>query len=49
MVYDNSTGNLIPIKSINKNYMYTSIGKRGNDWLEVAFSGRIGFVYKPSI
>ena len=46
-VYENSTGNLIPNGSINKNHMYTSTGKLGNDWLEVAFSERICFVYKP--
>src|SRR5690606_18089918 len=44
-VYDNSTGKLIEIGKIFKGEKYRVIRQYG-DWMEILFSGRIGYVYK---
>ncbi|WP_243292796.1 N-acetylglucosaminidase [Bacillus sp. FJAT-47783] len=47
-VYDNSTGKLISFGIIKENKKYPIIADYGN-WLQVDFSGRIGYVYKPAV
>ncbi|WP_111645036.1 SH3 domain-containing protein [Paranoxybacillus vitaminiphilus] len=44
-VYDNSTGSLVHIATIQKGQSYPIIESSGN-WYKIAISGRIGYVYK---
>lgn len=44
-VFDNSTGKLIQIGTIKKDVIYPVIRKTGR-WMEILFSGRIGYVYE---
>lgn len=45
IVYDNSTGSLIPFAVISKDVQYPIISPYGN-WYKIDMAGRIGFVHK---
>ena len=47
-VYDNSTGKLILIGSIQKGENYHAISRHG-DWMKVYLAGRIGFIHIDGI
>lgn len=45
IVYDNSTGTLIPFATISKNTIYPILSRYGN-WYRIDVGGRIGFIHK---
>ncbi|MFE7060653.1 glucosaminidase domain-containing protein [Sutcliffiella sp. NPDC057660] len=48
MVYDNSSGALVPFATIKQGTSYPIISDYGSDWYKVDFAGRIGYIYKPA-
>ena len=44
IVYDNSSGKLVPFGTIKANYPYTIVRDYGGKWIYVLYAGRIGFV-----
>lgn len=48
VVFDNSSGTLVPFASILPNVNMSYIGTLGN-WYKVNVSGRIGYIYKTSV
>lgn len=47
-IYDNSTGNLIPMANIKGNYRYPILSTVGN-WIETSIGGRKGFIHKSKV
>jgi N-acetylmuramoyl-L-alanine amidase len=47
IVYDNTSGLLVPFAKINKGIHYPFISEMG-DWYQIDVSGRVGYVYKPA-
>ncbi|MBU8881146.1 N-acetylglucosaminidase [Bacillus sp. FJAT-29790] len=47
VVYDNSSGKLVPVGILEKGQAYERISDEGN-WHKIRFSSGFGFVYKPS-
>ena len=48
-VYDNTSGSLVPFAVLSNGVNYPYISTYGSDWLKVDVSGRIGYVYRPSV
>jgi peptidoglycan/xylan/chitin deacetylase (PgdA/CDA1 family) len=48
IVYDNTSGDLVPYAVIEKEISYPIIGQMGN-WYKIDVLGRSGFVYKDSV
>ncbi|MCC3356923.1 N-acetylglucosaminidase [Bacillus sp. REN16] len=49
VVYDNTSGSLVEMGTINPGEYYPFIRQTSTYWLEVDFGGRIGYVYKPHL
>ncbi|MEK0287835.1 N-acetylmuramoyl-L-alanine amidase [Caldifermentibacillus hisashii] len=47
-VYDNTGGSLVPFGTIFKGEKYPIIANLG-DWIQIDFSGRIGYIYGPAV
>lgn len=47
-VYDNATGKLVKFATIEPNVSYQVVNITGN-WVQINFSGRLGYVYKPAV
>ncbi len=47
-VYDNSTGSLVHIATIQKGQSYPIIRDYGN-WYEISISGRVGYIHKSNV
>jgi uncharacterized protein YgiM (DUF1202 family) len=48
VVYDNSSGELIPFAKLDKGTQYPYLSQTGN-WLKVELAGRTGYVYADSV
>lgn len=46
-VYDNSTGKLVPIGKLEKDFNYYRVKDYG-DWHEIFYAGKVGYVWKDS-
>lgn len=49
VVYDNTSGSLVPFAQLNANIQYPYIGSYGSNWIKVDVNGRIGYVYRDSV
>ena len=47
-IYDNSSGNLIPMTNIKGDYRYPILSTTGN-WIETSIGGRKGFIHKSKV
>lgn len=47
-IYDNSTGSLIPIGTINENLLIDYISKSGS-WYKVSYLNRTGYIYESAV
>ncbi|QOY37104.1 L,D-transpeptidase [Anaerobacillus isosaccharinicus] len=48
VVYDNTSGSLVPFATLSKDISYPIVADYGPNWYEVVVAGRVGYIYKIS-
>ncbi|MBA4538057.1 SH3 domain-containing protein [Bacillus aquiflavi] len=48
-IYDNSSGKLVSMGTLNKGESYVIVDQSSKDWYRVLFGGRVGYIYKPHV
>ncbi|WP_340084376.1 SH3 domain-containing protein [Siminovitchia sp. FSL H7-0308] len=49
IIYDNTSGSLVAFGELKQNESYTTVMQTSQNWFQVIFGGRLGYIYKPHV